>query len=61
MRISGIEVNCYRIPLPRVLSDSAHEQIEHFQLITVRLRDDEGGEGVGYTYTPGKGVSLYRP
>ncbi|HKC06559.1 MAG TPA: uroporphyrinogen decarboxylase, partial [Methylomirabilota bacterium] len=45
----------YRIPLPVALSDSTHGVIEGFELITVRLRDEDGAEGVGYTYTVGTG------
>ena len=37
------------------LSDSTHGTITHFELITVRLRDTDGAEGVGYTYTVGAG------
>jgi L-alanine-DL-glutamate epimerase-like enolase superfamily enzyme len=44
-----------RIPLPVVLSDSTRGDIAEFELITVRLRDTAGVEGLGYTYTVGKG------
>ena len=37
------------------LSDSTHGTITHFELITARLRDSDGAEGVGYTYTVGTG------
>jgi len=60
MKISQVQADCFRIPLPTVLSDSTHGRITHFQLITVRLRDDEGGEGLGYTYTVGKGGAAVR-
>jgi len=53
--IASIETACYRIPLPRTLSDSTHGRISHFQLVTVRLRDKNGSEGLGYTYTVGQG------
>jgi L-alanine-DL-glutamate epimerase-like enolase superfamily enzyme len=55
MRIASVETNHYRIPLPSVLSDSTHGAISHFELVTVRLRDEQGAEGVGYTYTVGRG------
>ena len=55
MRLSEIRADHYRIPLPVALSDSTHGVIEGFELITVRLRDEEGAEGVGYTYTVGTG------
>jgi L-alanine-DL-glutamate epimerase-like enolase superfamily enzyme len=37
------------------LSDSTHGTMTHFELVTVRLRDEDGAEGVGYTYTTGAG------
>jgi len=55
MKILGIQADHYRIPLPVALSDSTHGVIEGFELVTVRLRDAEGAEGVGYTYTVGTG------
>lgn len=55
MTITSIEVDHYRIPLPVVLSDSTHGDITEFELVTVRLRDDSGVEGLGYTYTVGRG------
>lgn len=53
--IREIQADHYRIPLPVVLSDSTHGIIEGFELVTVRLRDGDGAEGVGYTYTVGTG------
>jgi len=52
--IAAVEPAHYRIPLPSVLSDSTHGTITAFELITVRLRDADGAEGVGYTYTVGR-------
>ncbi|MBX5453840.1 MAG: mandelate racemase/muconate lactonizing enzyme family protein [Acidobacteriia bacterium] len=52
--IVAVEPAHYRIPLPSVLSDSTHGTITAFELITVRLRDADGAEGVGYTYTVGR-------
>ncbi len=54
-RIEGLETGLYRIELPVMLSDSTHGTITHFELITARLRDNDGAEGVGYTYTVGVG------
>lgn len=54
-KIAAIDVGCYRVPLPVTLSDSTHGDITHFELITARLRDSDGAEGVGYTYTVGAG------
>ena len=55
MTIAGIETGLYRIELPVPLSDSTHGTMTHFELVTVRLRDSDGAEGVGYTYTTGAG------
>ena len=50
-RITSIEAHHYRIPLPVVMSDSTHGEISHSGLIVARIRDTEGVEGIGYTYT----------
>jgi L-alanine-DL-glutamate epimerase-like enolase superfamily enzyme len=55
MKIASLDAGLYRIELPVALSDSTHGTITHFELITVRLRDSDGAEGVGYTYTVGAG------
>ena len=55
MNIAEIKADCYRIPLPQICSSSRHGLIPDFQLITARVRDDDGAEGVGYTYTIGAG------
>jgi L-alanine-DL-glutamate epimerase-like enolase superfamily enzyme len=48
-------VDLYRIPLPTVLTDSTHGSMPDFELVTVRVRDDDGAEGLGYSYTVGAG------
>lgn len=53
--IRDVRADHYLIPLPTALSDSTHGTIRGFELVTVRLRDDDGVEGVGYTYTVGAG------
>jgi L-alanine-DL-glutamate epimerase-like enolase superfamily enzyme len=55
VELTDISADCYRIPLPKVLSNSGHGKIPDFQLVTVRVRDGEGAEGIGYTYTIGQG------
>ncbi len=55
MRIASLDTALYRIELPVPLSDSTHGTMTHFELVTVRLRDENGVEGVGYTYTTGAG------
>lgn len=55
MKIDEVQTDFYRIPLPTVLSDSTHGDISHCELVTVRIRTQDGQEGLGYTYTPGTG------
>lgn len=55
MKIAALETALYRIELPVPLSDSTHGTMTHFELVTVRLRDSDGAEGVGWTYTTGAG------
>src|ERR1700692_1409100 len=55
MKIAALDTALYRIELPVPLSDSTHGTMTHFELVTVRLRDSDGAEGVGYTYTTGAG------
>jgi L-alanine-DL-glutamate epimerase-like enolase superfamily enzyme len=54
-QITNVESGLYRIRLPTVLTDSTHGAMSAFELVTVRVRDSEGAEGVGYTYTVGAG------
>jgi len=54
MKIQSISCDLFYIPLPEVLTDSTHGVMEHFALITVRIKDNQGLEGLGYTYTVGK-------
>ena len=56
MTIKNVEVGHYSIPLPVVLSDSMHGDMASFELMTARILDDEGREGLGYTYTLGAGA-----
>ncbi len=55
MKIVSIDSALYEVPLVVPLSDSTHGEIPFFELVTVRVRDDQGLEGVGYTYTVGAG------
>src|SRR4051812_50179912 len=52
--IGSIETGFFRVPLPVVLTDSTHGEMRAFELNTVRLRDADGAEGVGYTFTVGR-------
>ncbi len=60
MKIRDLQADHYRITLPVALSDSTHGIIESFELITARVRDGDGAEGVGYTYTVGTGGAAVR-
>jgi L-alanine-DL-glutamate epimerase-like enolase superfamily enzyme len=60
MKIRDLQADHYRITLPVALSDSTHGLIEGFELITARVRDADGAEGVGYTYTVGTGGAAVR-
>jgi L-alanine-DL-glutamate epimerase-like enolase superfamily enzyme len=53
-RIASLEPGFYRIPLPVVLTDSTHGEMRAFELNTMRIRDADGAEGVGYTFTVGR-------
>jgi L-alanine-DL-glutamate epimerase-like enolase superfamily enzyme len=52
--IASVETGFYRVPLPTVLTDSTHGTMRDFELVTARVRDRDGGEGVGYTFTVGR-------
>jgi L-alanine-DL-glutamate epimerase-like enolase superfamily enzyme len=53
--IDAIRTGLYRVPLPAVLTDSTHGAMTDFELVTVRVRDADGAEGLGYTYTVNHG------
>jgi L-alanine-DL-glutamate epimerase-like enolase superfamily enzyme len=53
-KLVSLEPGYFRVPLPITLSDSTHGDMLAFELNTVRLRDADGAEGVGYTYTCGR-------
>jgi L-alanine-DL-glutamate epimerase-like enolase superfamily enzyme len=52
--IRDLETGFYRVPLPTELTDSMHGVMRDFELVTVRVRDADGAEGVGYTFTVGR-------
>jgi len=52
-RIDHAEAALWRVPLERPLTDSTHGRMTHFELVTVRVRDADGAEGTGWTYTVG--------
>jgi L-alanine-DL-glutamate epimerase-like enolase superfamily enzyme len=53
-KLTRVEPGFYRIPLPELLTDSTHGEMRAFELNTVRIWDEEGAEGVGYTFTMGR-------
>jgi L-alanine-DL-glutamate epimerase-like enolase superfamily enzyme len=53
-QIANLETGYYRIPLPILLTDSMHEEMREFEIVTVRVRDRDGIEGTGYTFTVGR-------
>jgi L-alanine-DL-glutamate epimerase-like enolase superfamily enzyme len=53
--IKSVKVEYYQVPLAEVLSDAKHGDHTHFELILCRVTCEDGVEGVGYTYTGGKG------
>jgi L-alanine-DL-glutamate epimerase-like enolase superfamily enzyme len=53
-KIVSVNSGFYRIPLDVPLSDSTHGVMTAFELMTVRIADADGQEGVGYTYTTGR-------
>jgi L-alanine-DL-glutamate epimerase-like enolase superfamily enzyme len=59
-RITSLTAGFYRIPLEVPLSDSTHGVMKAFELVTVRVSDADGQEGIGYTYTTGRnGGAIY--
>ena len=58
--ISRVETGLYRIPLAQVLSDSSHGEMRAFEIVTLRVFDSEGAEGVGYSYTCGRNGGAIR-
>lgn len=54
-KIHSVTVDHYRVPLMVKLTDSMHGDMDDFELITVRIRDEDGLEGLGYTYTVNAG------
>ena len=61
MKITSVDVNLYRIPLPKVLTDSTHGTMKDFALITVEVSCGKSISGLGYTYTVSSigGLSVY--
>jgi len=58
--IARVETGHYLIPLPQVLSDSTHGEMRGFEIVTARVFDSDGAEGVGYTFTVGRNGGAIR-
>ncbi|WP_424987163.1 mandelate racemase/muconate lactonizing enzyme family protein [Microbulbifer sp. S227A] len=55
MSIKKVSIDHFKIPLPRVLTDAKHGEMTDFGFVTVRITDDQGRTGLGYTYTVNAG------
>ena len=53
--IASVVCELYKVPLAEVLVDAKHGDHSHFELVTVTVTNEQGEQGVGYTYTGGKG------
>lgn len=53
-KIASIETGLYYVPLNTAMTDARHGVMREFAVITVRLRTDDGVEGLGYSYTVGQ-------
>lgn len=58
--IDSVRTDAYDVELEEVLSDSTHGVIPKFELVTVRVRDADGAEGLGYTYAVNSGAAAFR-
>ena len=56
-RIESIQARRFAIPLAEPMGDAKHGVHTFFELVTATIRTSDGLEGVGYTYTGGKGGS----
>lgn len=52
--IAVVESEFCRVPLPRPAADSARGEMRAFELVVVRVRDADGADGMGYTFTSGR-------
>lgn len=59
-KIEAVTAELFTLPLAEVLSDAMHGDHTHFELVTARVRLDNGVNGTGYTYTGGKGGHAIR-
>ena len=57
--IESVRTDSFKLPLETVLSDATHGNIPHFEFVTVRVRDTDGVEGMGYTYAVNSGGAAF--
>lgn len=57
--IVSVDAACYRPNLPFAMADAKHGAMTAFDLVIVRVRDSDGAEGVGYTYSLNGGTSVH--
>ena len=58
--VAAVEVRRFEVPLDEVLVDAKHGDHSHFELVTATVRLADGSEGIGYTYTGGRGGRAIR-
>jgi len=56
-RIKVISADHFQIPLPVTLTDATHGEMSDFDIVTVRIRDEDGNDGLGYTYCGDRGAA----
>lgn len=52
-KVEKLRADHYVIPLETALTDSMHGAMTGFEVVTARVTDSHGAEGVGYTFTCG--------
>lgn len=52
--IDHVASDLFFIPLKETLTDSMHGEMTGFEIVTTRVTDSDGAEGVGYTFTCGR-------
>ncbi len=53
--IRSVTSRLFAVPLAEVLSDAMHGDHTHFELIVTTIEQADGQQGIGYTYTGGRG------
>ena len=48
-KIEKIDSAYYHVKLPQILTDSTHGEMAYFELVTTRITDSDGIQGLGYT------------